>query len=114
MTRRPTSGTGDWREKVAHPLWQRFSGTNALRSVLARKWRMARRVLQSEGLWVLAWEIFCQGLKPLLKVYESLAWLWSRASGCLCVKVHGGVLTVLPVAHGISRELAAYRTHEPP
>src|SRR5438876_10863876 len=89
MTRRPTSGTGDWREKVAHPLWQRFSGTNALRSVLARKWRMARRVLQSEGLWVLVWEIFCQGLKPLLKVYESLAWLWSRASGCLCFKEIG-------------------------
>jgi len=74
---------------------------------------MARRVLQSEGLWVLVWEIFCQGLKPLLKVYESLAWLWSRASGCLCFKVHGSVLTVLPGDHGISRELAAYRTHEP-
>src|SRR2546429_9627753 len=35
-------------------------------------------------------------LPILLKVYESLAWLWSRASGCLCFKVHGSVLTVLP------------------
>ena len=84
-----------------------------MRSVLARKWRMARRVLRSEGFWVLVWEIFCQGLKPLLKVYESLAWRWSCASGYLCFKVHGSVLTVLAGDHGISRELAAYRTHEP-
>src|SRR5437667_11718800 len=100
-------------ETGAQPLWQRFSGTNALRSVLARKWRMARRVLQSEGLWVLVWEIFCQGLKPLLTVYESLAWPWSRASGCPCFKVHGSVLTVVPGAPRVSRQWAASRTQAP-
>lgn len=92
---------------------KRFWETNTLRSVLARKLGVARRVLQSEGLWVLVWEIFCQGLKPLLKIYESLAWRWSCASGCLSFEVHGSVLTVLPGDHGISRELSAYRTHEP-
>lgn len=94
-------------------LLKQFSVTNALRSVLARKLRLARRVLQSEGLWVLVWEVFFQGLKPLLKVYESLAWWWNCASGCLSFKVHGSMLTVLPGDYGISRELSAYRTHEP-
>lgn len=92
---------------------KRFSETNALRSVLAQKFRMARRVLQSEGLWVLVWEIFCQGLRPLLKVYECLAWRWNCVSGCLSLEVHGSVLTVLPGDHGISRELSAYGIHEP-
>src|SRR5437879_13308135 len=48
-----------------------------------------------------------------LNGYEALSRPCSRSSGCLWFKVHGSVLTVLPGDHGISRELAAYRTHEP-
>jgi FkbM family methyltransferase len=94
-------------------LSKQFPATNGLRSLLAWKLRAARRVLQREGLWVLVWEMFCQGLKPLLRVYESLAWHWNCTSGSLRFEVHGNVLTVLPGDQGISRELSAYRTHEP-
>lgn len=87
--------------------------TNGLRSGLARKRRAVRRVQQKEGFGVLFWEILNQGLKPLVKVYESLVWLWNRASGRLCFNVHGHVVTVLPGDHGISRELSVYQMHEP-
>jgi FkbM family methyltransferase len=87
--------------------------TNGLRSGMARKRRAVRRVQQKEGFGVVLWEIFCQGLKPLLKVYESLVWRWNRATGRLCFKVHGHMVRVLPGDQGISRELSVYQTHEP-
>jgi len=87
--------------------------TSALRSGLAWKLAAVRRILKNEGLWVLLWEILCQGLKPLLTVYESVAWRWNLARGRLCFNVHGNALTVLPGDRGISRELSVYGTHEP-
>ena len=86
---------------------------SALRSSLAWKLATVRRVQKNEGLWVLLWEILCQGLKPLLRVYESVVWRWNLARGRLCFNVHGNALTVLSGDRGISRELSAYRTHEP-
>lgn len=87
--------------------------TNTLRSGLAWKLTTVRRILENEGLWALLWEILCQGLKPLLMVYESVAWRWNLARGRLCLNVHGNALTVLPADRGISRELSIYGTHEP-
>lgn len=87
--------------------------TNGLRSGLARKRRAVRRVRQKEGFGVLFWEILNQGLKPLVKVYESVVWRWNRASGRTCFNVHGHALTVLPGDCGISRELSVYQMHEP-
>jgi FkbM family methyltransferase len=87
--------------------------TNGLRSGLARKRRAVRRVRQKEGFRVLFWEILNQGLKPLVKVYESVVWRWNRASGRVSFNVHGHVVTVLPGDHGISRELSVYQMHEP-
>src|SRR5467141_1075991 len=87
--------------------------TSALRSGLAWKLAAVRRILENDGLWVLLWEILCQGLKPLLTVYESVAWRWNLARGRLCFNVHGNALTVLPGDRGISRELSVYGTHEP-
>jgi FkbM family methyltransferase len=87
--------------------------TNRLRSGLVRKRRAIRRVQQKEGVGVLFWEILNQGLKPLLKAYESVVWRWNRVSGRICFNVHGHVVTVLPGDHGISRELSVYQTHEP-
>jgi FkbM family methyltransferase len=90
-----------------------FSLTNGLRSGLARKRRAVRRVQQREGFAVLLWEVLNQGLKPLVKVYESVVWRWKRAGGRMCFNVHGHVVTVLPGDKGISRELSIYQTHEP-
>jgi FkbM family methyltransferase len=87
--------------------------TNGLRSGLARKRRAVRRVQQKEGFGVLFWEILNQGLKPLVKVYESVVWRWNRANGRVSFNVHGHVVTVLPGDHGISRELSVYQMHEP-
>jgi FkbM family methyltransferase len=70
-------------------------------------------VRQKHGLYVLAWEIFCQVLKPLLKLYETTVWHWNRATGRLCFSVHGHQIAVFPGDPGISRELSIYRTHEP-
>jgi FkbM family methyltransferase len=90
-----------------------FSLTNDLLLSLARKRRAVRRVQQKEGLAVLSWELLNQGLKPLVKVYESVVWRWNRAIGRICFSVHGHAVTVLPGDHGISRELSVYQTHEP-
>ena len=90
-----------------------FSMTTGARSVLARKYRTARRLQQQEGFGVLLWEALWQVLQPLLRVYEAVVWRWNRARGRMCFDVHGHALTVLPMDHGISRELSVYQTHEP-
>ena len=84
-----------------------------LRSIWAQKCRAARRLRERHGLSALAWETFCQGLKPLLWLYEAAVWKWHGLIGRSSFEVHGHRFGVLPEDPGVSRELSVYRTHEP-
>ncbi len=61
----------------------------------------------------MVWEFLFQGLKPILRCYEWLLWQWYTKRNCLSFSVFDGRMTVHKVDAGISRELAAYRVHEP-
>jgi len=81
--------------------------------LFAKKWRAAERVYRAGGFFALLWELFCQGLKPLVVVYDYAIWRWYSIRGRFCFTVLGHRISVLPKDKGIARELAAHRIHEP-
>jgi len=81
--------------------------------ILARKWRVARRIYQNEGTFPLLAEILFQFGKPLFSAYESLRWWWYQSRGQTSFDVLGHQISVLPKDPGVSRELAIHKVHEP-
>ena len=71
------------------------------------------RVYRHDGASALLWEFVYQGLKPFLRVYErSICRIFSTL-GHTSFSVLGSRITILKGDRGLSRELAAYRIHEP-
>jgi FkbM family methyltransferase len=85
----------------------------SVRHLLARKWHLARRLYQYDGVTVLLVEVVCQICKPGVWAYDSFRWWWYQTRGKKSVTVFGHQFAVLPKDPGISRELALYKEHEP-
>jgi len=80
---------------------------------LGKRLRHVVRVYRHDGVAALLWEFLYQGLKPFLRVYERSICRICSALGHTSFSVLGSRITILKGDRGLSRELAAYRIHEP-